>query len=308
MIFNFHVYYFFPSKKKINIYNNMKELLKTRLISAGVIFGIVVLIGGIIGLNVYLTMKYGPPEYFTSGEKIINAETMKEEIKESYNSDKADSRCSVLTAYDRHLYVPKTELANMPKVDMSRYILKSAIPPQEVCPTCPEIDYSKYVLKSSLPPITKCPACICPKVNVKAGCAQDCPKVECPAPVPCEIKKCPPPTPCPIPTEKVRYDVKYIKVPTVITKIITQDENGKIISEKYEGSPQQTVAPPSNSAAEADTNYASYNDDDKADDDAKNRETEDVMRQFRGVGNLPLNSHFLGSSAIVPHNNKVAVR
>lgn len=92
--------------------------------------------------------------------------------------------------------------------DLSKYVLKSTIPP---CPPLPDMsqymlksecpptpDLSKYVLKSSIPkpqPIIvdnsacrkeggECPPCPRPR----------CPKVECPAPI-----KCPPPAPCPRP-------------------------------------------------------------------------------------------------------------
>ena len=59
--------------------------------------------------------------------------------------------------------------------DMSKYVLKSSIPP---CPKCPNLDnyvlktniqegedMSKYVLKSSIPPCnpTPCPPCKCPE-------------------------------------------------------------------------------------------------------------------------------------------------
>ena len=91
--------------------------------------------------------------------------------------------------------------------DMSKYVLKTSVPP---CPTCPDMsqymlktecppspDLSRYVLKSSIPkpqPIiidnTKCRECPdcppCPRPR--------CPEVRCPAPT-----KCPPPAPCPRP-------------------------------------------------------------------------------------------------------------
>lgn len=92
--------------------------------------------------------------------------------------------------------------------DLSKYVLKSTIPP---CPQCPDMsqymlksecppvpDLSKYVLKSSIPkpqPIIidssackneagECPPCPRPR----------CPEVKCPPPT-----KCPPPAPCPRP-------------------------------------------------------------------------------------------------------------
>ncbi len=92
--------------------------------------------------------------------------------------------------------------------DLSKYVLKSSIPP---CPSCPDMtnymlktecppvpDLSKYVLKSSIPkqqPVIidnsackkdagSCPPCPRPR----------CPEVKCPAPT-----QCPPPAPCPRP-------------------------------------------------------------------------------------------------------------
>lgn len=92
--------------------------------------------------------------------------------------------------------------------DMSKFVLKSSIPP---CPQCPDMseymlksecppvpDLSKYILKSSIPkpqPIIidssackkecgDCPPCPRPR----------CPDVKCPPPT-----KCPPPAPCPRP-------------------------------------------------------------------------------------------------------------
>ena len=94
------------------------------------------------------------------------------------------------------------------EADLSKYVLKSSIPP---CPTCPDMtnymlktecppvpDLSKYVLKSSIPkqqPIIidnsackkeagSCPPC--PRAR--------CPDIKCPAPT-----QCPPPAPCPRP-------------------------------------------------------------------------------------------------------------
>jgi hypothetical protein len=92
--------------------------------------------------------------------------------------------------------------------DMSKYVLKTTIPP---CPACPDLsnymlktecppvpDLSKYVLKSSIPkqqPVIidnsackkdagECPPCPRPR----------CPEVKCPPPT-----TCPPPAPCPRP-------------------------------------------------------------------------------------------------------------
>ena len=55
-------------------------------------------------------------------------------------------------------------------------------------------DMSKYVLKSSLPPDVECPSCICPKIKVSSGLGcpvskkKDCPP--CPANKPCNYEDC----------------------------------------------------------------------------------------------------------------------
>jgi hypothetical protein len=55
-------------------------------------------------------------------------------------------------------------------------------------------DMSKYVLKSSLPPDVECPACICPKIKVSSGLGcpvskkKDCPP--CPSNKPCNYEDC----------------------------------------------------------------------------------------------------------------------
>jgi len=100
-----------------------------------------------------------------------------------------------------------------PQPDMTKYVLKSSIPPPPVCPNmsqymlkteCPPVpDLSQYVLKSSIPtpePIIvdnsscgkscgECPACPrprCPEINCP-------PPTVCPACPPCERQKCPQP-------------------------------------------------------------------------------------------------------------------
>ena len=107
----------------------------------------------------------------------------------------------------------------------------------------PDIDYSKYILKESIPPVRQCPPCVCPKVSVSAGLCQKCPPppkcpppercpiVKCPVPKPCENKlKCPDPKPCPSsptcpaprpckkPETIYKEKIKYIKVPTFISR------------------------------------------------------------------------------------------
>lgn len=160
----------------------------------------------------------------------------------------AGGRCLVSNAEDRDKYISKSDLPDpAPKVDLSKYVLKSSIPPEKICPPQREIDYSKYVLKSSLPPPQKCPPCICPKVKVSAGLCQKCPPPpKCPPPQPCDQAKCPEVQPCPAaplcpapkacPHEQAKtfYDVKYIKVPTVITKTITVDSYGNVLKQNIQ--------------------------------------------------------------------------
>ena len=90
--------------------------------------------------------------------------------------------------------------------DLSRYVLKSTVPP---CPTCPDLsnyilksevppvpDLSNYVLKSSIPKpqhvLLDCSKCNQPKGECPPCPRPRCPEVKCPAPT-----KCPPPAPCP---------------------------------------------------------------------------------------------------------------
>lgn len=135
--------------------------------------------------------------------------------KEGFQSGKADPRCDSCggawpcggCGTPSRPICPPCPPCREP--DLSRYVLKSTIPP---CPTCPDMsqymlktecppvpDLSKYVLKSSVPkpqPIIidssackkeacgECPPCPRPR----------CPEVKCPPPT-----KCPPPAPCPRP-------------------------------------------------------------------------------------------------------------
>ena len=93
--------------------------------------------------------------------------------------------------------------------DLSKYVLKSTVPPPIVCPDmsnymlkteCPPVpDLSKYVLKSSIqkpqPVILDCSKCQKPKGECPPCPRPRCPEVMCPEPT-----KCPPPAPCPRPT------------------------------------------------------------------------------------------------------------
>ena len=92
------------------------------------------------------------------------------------------------------------------EADLSKYVLKSSIPP---CPSCPDLssyvlktevppvpDLSNYVLKSSIPKpqpvILDCSKCNQPKGECPPCPRPRCPEVKCPAPT-----SCPPPAPCP---------------------------------------------------------------------------------------------------------------
>ena len=76
-------------------------------------------------------------------------------IKKEYNEKKCYQECP-----DMSRYILKSKVPPCPKYpDLNAYILKSEIPP---CP--PEPDMSKFVLKTTIPP------CRCPP----------CPKTKCP--------------------------------------------------------------------------------------------------------------------------------
>ena len=90
--------------------------------------------------------------------------------------------------------------------DLSKYVLKSTVPP---CPKCPDLsnyilksevppvpDLSNYILKSSIPRpqpvILDCSKCNKPKGDCPPCPRARCPEVKCPEPT-----KCPPCAPCP---------------------------------------------------------------------------------------------------------------
>ena len=90
--------------------------------------------------------------------------------------------------------------------DLSKYVLKSTVPP---CPKCPDLsnyilksevppvpDLSNYILKSSIPRpqpvILDCSKCNKPKGECPPCPRARCPEVKCPEPT-----KCPPCAPCP---------------------------------------------------------------------------------------------------------------
>jgi hypothetical protein len=149
--------------------------------------------------------------------------------KTEYNSN--PSTCTVAVAEDRDKYTSKCNASTAPKVDMSKYTLKSSIPLEKVCPAPVQTDLSQYVLKSTIPPKQACGDCICPKVKVSAGLCKKCdPCPACPVPEPCPIMNCPAPKACPVVKEKKCDEIRYIKTPTIITKTIHLDHLGKVVS------------------------------------------------------------------------------
>ena len=159
------------------------------------------------------------------------------DLKNYVRKTELGDKCTMATAEDRDKYIPKSDVpAPGPRIDLSQYVKKSSIPPEKVCPPAPTIDLSAYVKKSTLPPNEKCPPCISPKVKVSAGLCRECPPPPpCPAPAPCPACNCPAPAPCPTQKECKKCDeIRYIKVPAVITKTIMVDQNGNIISQKVD--------------------------------------------------------------------------
>jgi len=92
--------------------------------------------------------------------------------------------------------------------DLSKYVLKSTIPPPPQCPDMsqymlktecpPSADLSKYVLKSSIP---KPQPMIIDNSSCKKECGEcpPCPRPRCPEVMCPPAPKCPPPAPCPRP-------------------------------------------------------------------------------------------------------------
>lgn len=160
--------------------------------------------------------------------------------------DPNSGKCLVSNAQDRDKYISKTDVPPPgPRIDLSQYVKKSSIPPEKVCPSTPTVDLSAYVKKSTLPPNEKCPPCISPKVKVSAGLCRECPPPPpCPAPAPCPACNCPPPAPCPSQKECKKCDeIRYIKVPAIITKTVTVDKDGNIISQKIDSGSTANTQP-----------------------------------------------------------------
>lgn len=155
---------------------------------------------------------------------------------------------------DTSQWVPKSNIPPAgPRVDLSQYMKKSSCPPEKVCPPQKEIDYSQYVKRSTIPPQQVCPPCVAPKVKVSAAMCKKCP--DCPAPPPCPTcptMECPEPKPCPKVECPKCSEIKYIKVPTIITRTIKLDASNNVVSEEVasnESDPAANNSEANNTAA-----------------------------------------------------------
>ena len=232
---------------------------------------IVLVISLVIFCSVLSFMNRNSNEGFENPEDPVIDEVNKrfEDMSEDELSNLFNSMQSRLARYgllpekmehevDRSQWVPKSQLPPAgPRVDMSQYVRKSSIPPEKVCPPQKEVDYSQYVKKSTLPPTQKCPPCIAPKVQVSAGLCRKCPPCpKCPPPQRCPTVTCPEPQPveqkeCPKCSE-----IKYIKVPTIITRTIVRDSNNNVIEEKEERHTDKPTAVSKSEAVAMTTNAA----------------------------------------------------
>ena len=139
---------------------------------------------------------------------------------------------------DKSQWVPKSNIPPAgPRVDLSQYVKKSSVEPEKILAPLKEIDYSQYVKRSTLQPQQACPPCVAPKVKVSAGLCEECPACpDCPAPPPCPPMTCPKPQPCPTAPECPKCsEIKYIKVPTIITRTIKLDADNNVLSEEVSG-------------------------------------------------------------------------
>jgi hypothetical protein len=165
---------------------------------------------------------------------------------------------------DKSQWVPKSNIPPAgPRVDLSQYMKKSSCPPEKVCPPQKEIDYSQYVKRSTIPPQQQCPPCVAPKVKVAAGLCEKCPPCPTPPPCPtCPQVVCPKPEPCPKPVDPPKCsEIKYIKVPTIITRTIKLDSANNVVSEEVASEESNTTT----------TRYAANN----ADNNSTEEESDD---------------------------------
>ena len=158
---------------------------------------------------------------------------------------------------DQSQWVPKSNIPPAgPRVDLSQYMKKSSCPPEKLCAPQKEIDYSQYVKRSTIPPQQQCPPCVAPKVKVSAGLCEKCPPFPTPPPCPtCPVVTCPKPEPCLKPVDPPKCsEIKYIKVPTIITRTIRVDAANNVVSEEIASEDNQ-----SNNAANNATNNSANN-------------------------------------------------
>lgn len=176
----------------------------------------------------------------------------------------ASTTCRVANAVDKESYVSKVDMAtqlkdNTSKCDPDKYVLKSEALKSQQPSSCPTLDPNQWILKSSLPPKEVCPPCIAPKVKVSAGLCKKCPPPpKCPEVKPCPVLECPKPQPCPpqrecpacppkeacppkicpacpaMPTEKVCPKCCDRDVIKVLKKTVYVDQNGNEVGSKEE--------------------------------------------------------------------------
>ncbi len=214
-------------------------------------------------------------EHFGEEEDLAAIKADVETIRSKLSSDYPDmsryvqkselpsAQCRVSNAIDKDSYVSKTEYESVSSkatgCDPEKYILKSAALQAQTPVSCPTLDPNQWILKSSLPPKEVCPPCIAPKVQVSAGLCKKCPPPpKCPEVKPCPVPECPKPQPCPpqkecpacppkeecppkicpacptMPTEKVCPKCCDREVIKVLKKIVYVDQNGREIGSKEE--------------------------------------------------------------------------
>jgi hypothetical protein len=119
---------------------------------------------------------------------------------------KPDDRCGSDSSPSCPTPAPVAPCPRTIEPDLSKYVLKSSIPPPRQMPElsnymlkseCPAVpDLSKYVLRSSIP---KPQPVIIDNSSCKkdAGECQKCPVIRCPPPRAVKCEPCPVPAPCP---------------------------------------------------------------------------------------------------------------
>jgi len=177
---------------------------------------------------------------------------------------------------DTSQWVPKSNIPPPgPRVDLSQYMKKSSCPPEKVCPPQKEIDYSQYVKRSTIPPQQVCPPCVAPKVKVSAAMCKKCP--DCPPPPPCPTcptMECPEPKPCPKVECPKCSEIKYIKVPTIITRTIKLDAENNVVSEEVSNNDAENSSNNSSNNNTKSSNTKSSSDNNSASNNTTTKEEE----------------------------------